>query len=97
MSPESPAEAEGPAKSSFEVEAELAMTSRAVTIQDVIDYGLRFHAKCSGKGWTGTKDDPHLCPCAVKRFMRANAGKLYQTGPYQYAWLKGQEPAEEPA
>jgi hypothetical protein len=76
-------------KSSFDVEAELRETSGPVTVADVIKFALPAHKKCGGKGWSGKKEKPRLCPCAVKRFLRANASKVVQVEEGEWAWLRG--------
>lgn len=77
-----------PHKSSFDVEAELRETLGPVTVADVIKFALPMHKKCSSKGWTGKKEAPKLCPCAVKRFLRVNAANVVKTGEGEWAWLK---------
>lgn len=76
------------ARGSFDTEAELRHVGAPVTVADVIKHKLPFHAKCGGKGWTGKKEAPDLCACAIKRFLARNAGKVVQVRKGEYAWLR---------
>ena len=73
---------------SHEIEARLRDAGESVTVAEVIKAALPFHRPCRGKGWTGSKEKPVMCECAVRRFLARNGASVVQVGPGEYAWRK---------
>lgn len=53
-----------------------ATGQRPVSVKDVIPYAKKNHGLCFGRGAVTVDDRQNACPCATKRFVKANRGLI---------------------